>query len=342
MFYSINITFIALIIAMKKTYLFIILIWFISVSIVQAQEFSTEQQYKQAMDNAKQAFEAQQFSQAVLFYREAMKINPEALLPRYKIEDIRTIYIEIELDSLKSNPELAVNKKEKRKKRKELEAEQVLLAEQAKEEATRKMNADADLAEAELRNLHVDVIDIDDEISFGDLDKSIKVDEVVGNKEVLVEKVEVKQQKKIEGETKKLDQTEIKFEKRKLPVITEKVEKLKESMAIVKETKPIEKQVLDKTRTKELSREQKEAWIEKEKKRLAKVYPNKKTVEEIDKPGKHITRVIMNIDNKVTIFLKVKHSWGATYFFIDEVGQELKSISEQYFNLLTNLETYGD
>ena len=49
----------------------------------------------------------------------------------------------------------------------------------------------------------------------------------------------------------------------------------------------------------------------------------------------------MNIDNKVVIYLKVKHSWGATYFFIDEVGQELKSISATYFNLMTNLKTYG-
>ena len=88
-------------------------------------------------------------------------------------------------------------------------------------------------------------------------------------------------------------------------------------------------------------REDKKMWIEQEKDRLITVYPNKKTVEEIDKPGKHITRIIMNIDNKVTIYLKVKHSWGATFFFIDEVGLELKSISETYFNLKTNLKTYG-
>ncbi|MCK9208413.1 MAG: hypothetical protein M0P66_14975, partial [Salinivirgaceae bacterium] len=91
-----------------------------------------------------------------------------------------------------------------------------------------------------------------------------------------------------------------------------------------------------------LTEEERKIWIEQEQKRLAVSYPNKKTVEELDQPGKHITRVIMNINQKVVIYLKVRHSWGATFFFIDEVGQELKSINEQYFNLMTNLDTYGN
>ena len=88
--------------------------------------------------------------------------------------------------------------------------------------------------------------------------------------------------------------------------------------------------------------EEKEARKEAEMQKLRVQYPEQKTVLEIDQPGKHITRVIMNIDNKISVYLKVKHSWGATFFFEDEIGEDnLRRISELTFNKMTNLATYG-
>ncbi len=87
--------------------------------------------------------------------------------------------------------------------------------------------------------------------------------------------------------------------------------------------------------------EEKKAWKDAEKQKLRKQYPEQKTVLEIDQPGKHITRVIMNVDNDISVYLKVKHSWGATFFFEEEVGEDLRSITEVYFNKMTDLQNYG-
>ncbi len=330
---------------MKKIFLLYIVISLAFIQFSKAQGFNADEQYSQAMQNAKQAFEAQQFSEAVMFYREAIKIKPDALLPRYKIEDIRTIYIEKELDSLKTEPLAVEQAKVRHKRKKEAELEKAALAEKAKADATRKMNEDADKAAADLRNLEIAVIDIDDDIAQTELTDQFEVADIAGDKEVLIKKVEIKEQQKIKNGVKTTNNTLI-IDKREVPVVPDVIEKTEKKpipVKVVAETAPVKKAEHKTTKppTTTIKTTNKKAWVEQEQERLAAVYPNKKTIEEIDKPGKHITRVIMNIDNKVTVYLKVKHSWGATYFFIDEVGNELRSINQQYFNLMTNLKTYG-
>ncbi len=314
-----------------------------------AQVFNTDQQYQQAMKNAKQAFEAKQYSEAVLFYREAMKIKPDALLPKYKIEDIRTIYIEKEL---KSEPQPAETPKQARlnkKKRKELEAEQQRITEKAREEATRKMNADADKALKEIREVNVKVVDINEPVEDTDMGKNENVGDIAGDKETMVQKVESRDQEQLSGGIQPDKSQSLTLEIRDLPEVKQPPV---DTMDLPKKPKPVEEKSVTQVnkapisvppvkKPPKMTPEQKEQWVKTEQKRLNETYPNKKTVEEIDKPGKDITRVIMNIVNHVTIYLKVKHSWGATFFFIDETGQELKSINEQYFNLMTKLETYG-
>lgn len=325
---------------MKKLLLLSILLSFLSIQFLWSQEFDTKEQYTQAMQNAKQAFDAQQFSEAVMFYREAIKINPDARLPKYKIEDIRTIYIEKELDSITAI--IPTSEKKKRKKKKDVEAEKVLLAEIAKVEATRKMNEDADKVQEELKTLNVSVIEIDEDLNKLDSENDLLVDDIEGDKEVLIKKLEIKTQSKFDEV--KQDSLVIALQVGKAPKVIAETEKYNEEK-IVHEANS-KSTIVTKTPSNTIKKEptkkvDKKVWVEKETDRLINDYPNKKTIEEVDKPGKHITRVIMNIDNKVIIYLKVKHSWGATFFFIDEVGQELKSISESYFNLKTNLKTYG-
>ncbi len=327
---------------MRKILFIYIVVVFGFVQYTQAQEFNSDKQYEQAMQNAKQAFEAQQFSEAVMFYREAMKIKPDALLPRYKVEDIRTIYIEKELDIIKTEP-VVEKPKINRKNKKEIKADKVILAEQAKVEATRKMNEDADKAEADLRNLKVEVIDIDDDIAPTELTDDFEVAEIAGSKEVLIKKVETKQQHIIKSNDIPENNT-LKIEKRKVTVIEQNVEKSEKEPIpekVATNTTTVKKKTYQPKKTKTTNTHGNKEWVEQEQKRLVKVYPNKKTIEQIEKPSKQITRIIMNINNKVTVYLKVKHSWGATYFFIDEIGSELRSINQQYFNLMTNLKTYG-
>lgn len=358
----------------------------------QNQEFNTDQQYNQAMANAKLAFEAKQYSQAVMFYREAMKIKPDALLPRYKVEDIRTIYIEKEL----SKEPIPIAEKQKRKSKKEIELEKQIEKQKAEAEATRKMNEDADKATAELKNLNIDVIEIQESENDFQLNNSINVNDAEKDAEanlqikatevneaeddfqiennLVVAEVEPEKHSNLEIKATEISESEDDLQisdnleveavasskKTQLQIrvidIDEEPEKIADDfhieeipfaeipkVEVKKKPAPVALKTAQPkpTQPKQMTAEEKKVWVEKENKRLVAKYPNRKTVEEIEKPGKHITRVIMNIDNKVSIYLKVHHSWGATFFFIDEVGQELRSINQQYFNLMTNLETYG-
>jgi len=343
---------------MKKTIL-LYTILLVGLQNTFCQGFDRENQYKQAMQNAKVAFEAYQYSDAVMFYREAMKIKPDALLPKYKIEDIRTIYIAKELDSINQKPVVVIDTPKKRKKKKEKIAEQLVIEERAREEATRKMNNDADIAQAELQNITTEVIEINEDTNNEDLDEDIEVNNLSHDMEIPLSKIEAKKSTEIvydKNEDTLIEPTLTKREVSDLKVdALEKVVKsepvnvksetqIDEPNLLITQTEPVKKKpkvIQPLPKPVQQTEEEMLIWIKKEQERLLSVYPHVKTVEEIDKPGKHITRVIINVDNKVTIYLKVKHSWGATYFFIDEVGQELKSINEQYFNLMTNLKTYG-
>lgn len=337
--YSINITFTALRVIMKKI-LFVSVILF-GFGLLSAQEFDKEQQYQQALQNAKAAFEANQYSQAVLFYREAQQIKPEALLPKYKIEDIRTIYIEKELNAL-PKPEPA--KKMNRKERQQQEIEVQQNEEKARVEATKKMNEDAEVAREEMEQLKVAVIDIPDD-EPEEISDSLHIESLAGNREVVLNQVTQKDHQSLSGGIKNQRQQDLTVQKRTINDVPATPE---DTVIETSKPKPEPKKVVVNTPVKEsvspqtMTEEERKVWIVQETQKLKEKYPNQKTVEEIDLKGKHITRVIMHIDNKVAIYLKVKHSWGATFFFIDEVGQDLRSINEQYFNLMTNLNTYGN
>jgi hypothetical protein len=323
---------------LKLIYSTFIVLFF--VGSVTAQEFDVEQQYQQAMQNAKTAFEAQQYSQSVMFYREAQKIKPDALLPKYKIEDIRTIYIENELDSL--IVETPVTEKISRKQKKQVKLELKQAEEKAAQTATLKMNEEAEQAREELETLKISALAIPDDELEPELE-SPEVNDIVANRETGIDSLNQKEQKMLEGglqQAEKTDLLEIKKEDKEIKPNALDAEKPTEMVS-----KP--KTVVVKPKTgaanlKERNEKPTSEWIVREEQKLKIKYPNQKTVEQEDLPGKQITRVIMHIDNKITTYLKVKHSWGATYFFIDEVGQELRSINEQYFNLMTNLKTYGN
>lgn len=308
---------------MQAKHFIIAIILLITSTLSYSQESDTEQQYKAAMQNAKTAFNAKMYSEALYFYREALKIKPDAKLPRYKIEDIRTIYID---DGKK---EIAENK----------QISQDEIQKQAEAKADERIENEIEQAQKELETLKVaTVISIDEETVVDD--DVVEITDVEPTLET--KKIEP------EPEPEPAPQPEpIKPEPE--PVVTKPTEPVKEEpqpavepkktivesrpQPIVSKPKPHPKLTM--------TDEEKKAWKDAEKQKLRKQYPEQKTVLEIDQPGKHITRVIMNVDNDISVYLKVKHSWGATFFFEEEVGEDLRSITEVYFNKMTDLQNYG-
>lgn len=312
---------------MQAKHFLIAIILLITSTLSYSQESASEQQYKAAMQNAKTAFDAKMYSEALYFYREALKIKPDAKLPRYKIEDIRTMYID---DGIK---EIAENKKVTQDEAK-IEAET---------KADERIEAEIEQAQKELETLKVaTVISIDEETVVDDENIDIAdVEPTLETKQPEPEPIVTQPVEPAKEEPKPIVEPEPQ------PVVEQPVAPAKEEskpvepekktvvtkQPIVKPAKPAPRQLTD---------EEKEARKEAEMQQLKIRYPEQKTVLEIDQPGKHITRVIMNIDNKVSVYLKVKHNWGATFYFQDEIGEDnLRSISEQTFNKMTNLATYG-
>lgn len=318
----------------KKILLFFATFLFLNVQNAVSQNFDNEEQYKQALQNAKLAFQAEQYSQAVVFYREALNIKPNALLPKYKIEDIRTIYIKKEMEAIQT-----VEKKDKKRKRKKIKKETI--EKEAEVLATKKMNQEADKVLKELDDLKTmaEVLNIDDSINL-DIEE-VQVDDIEPNREIVMNEIETRKNKTISFEKPKKQITaKAKTIKKINETATQKKADYKKPQITKKpnNSPPEKKNSTKKSTTK--SKKNNPEWVKKEHIRLAKKYPNKKTIEEIEKPQKHITRIIMNIDGKVTTYLKVKHSWGATFYFIDEVGLDLRSISQTYFFTMTDLNTY--
>ncbi len=283
---------------------------------LSAQTSDSEQQYKAAMQNAKTAFDAKMYSEALYFYREALKIKPDAKLPRYKIEDIRTIYIDDGIREIAENKQIAQEEVKK----------------QAEAKADERIETEIEQAQKELETLKVAaVINIDEEPVI--VDESLDIDDVEPTLEIKQPEPEP-EPKAIEPESVATQPVEPVKEEPKPIVEPKKTTVVSKPQPIVSKPKPRPQPAM--------TNEEKEARKEAEMQKLRVQYPEQKTVLEIDQPGKHITRVIMNIDNKISVYLKVKHSWGATFFFEDEIGEDnLRSISELTFNKMTNLATYG-
>ncbi|MBR4620445.1 MAG: hypothetical protein IKO46_05635 [Salinivirgaceae bacterium] len=287
---------------------------------LSAQTSDNEQQYKAAMQNAKTAFDAKMYSEALYFYREALKIKPDAKLPRYKIEDIRTIYIDDGIREIAENKQIAQEEVKK----------------QAEAQADERIEAEVVQTQKELETLKVATV------------ISIKEESVVYEENIDIADVEpTLETKQPEPEPKPIEPEPKAIEPE--PIVTQPVESIEEEpkpvaepkkTTVVSKPQPIVSKPKPHTQPK-MTDEEKKAWKDAEKQKLRKQYPEQKTVLEIDQPGKHITRVIMNVDNDISVYLKVKHSWGATFFFEEEVGEDLRSITEVYFNKMTDLQNYG-
>ena len=299
---------------------------------VSAQDSDSEQQYKAAMQNAKTAFEAKMYSEALYFYREALRIKPDAKLPRYKIEDIRTIYIDDGIREIAENKQIA---QEEVKKQAEAKADERIEAEVV--QAQKELET---LKVAAVINIEEEPVIVDESLDIEDVEPTLETKQPEPEPEPSAPEPEPIVPQPVEpnkDEPKPIDEPAPKEEK--TAPAPKPVQPAPKPTPAKTAAKPVSKSA---SQQKKLTDEEKEARKEAEMQKLRIQYPEQKTVLEIDQPGKHITRVIMNVDNKVSVYLKVKHSWGATFYFQDELGDDnLISISELTFNQMTNLANYG-
>ncbi|MBO7124509.1 MAG: hypothetical protein J6V74_01545, partial [Bacteroidales bacterium] len=66
-------------------------------------------------------------------------------------------------------------------------------------------------------------------------------------------------------------------------------------------------------------------------------YPNERTIEVTQDSHKKTTRVFMNDGTRVEIYTMVEHTWGATYYFLEEYPTGTTSIGYAAFVNKTKL-----
>jgi hypothetical protein len=60
-------------------------------------------------------------------------------------------------------------------------------------------------------------------------------------------------------------------------------------------------------------------------------YPAGVTREEFVVPGRRITRVVLKENNRLMVYFMVRHDWGGTFFFINEIPGYFRAISRESF-----------
>ena len=309
---------------------------------LSAQTIDSEQQYKAAMQNAKTAFDAKMYSDALYFYREALKIKPDAKLPRYKIEDIRTIYIDDGIKEIAENKQIAQEEVKKQAEAKADERIETEIEQAQKEFETLKV--------ATVISIEEETVVYDENMDIADVEPTLETKqpepepepEIIEPEPVVPKEEPQPIVEPVKEEPKPAIEQPAPKEEKPAPKAEEPAPKPVQPAPKPAPAKTVSKPAPNPAnQPKQMSEEEKKAWKENEIKKLRQQYPEQKTVLEFDQPGKHITRIIMNVDNEITVYLKVKHSWGATFFFVEEIGEDLRSIDEVTFNKKTNLQNYG-
>jgi tetratricopeptide (TPR) repeat protein len=273
---------------------------FSQVGIIKDPERKKE--YKKVIEQANQLFENKQYTASIHFYKKALVIGPEKKLAKYRLEDIKTIFIKDELASNKEEAEALVERINKTVK----EIEENLPEE--KKDSLIYFLSDMDTKKTE-------PIDSRPE-SWVSLENEIRNEinseaTVVGDEPVEKVKVEIVKEPDVIIEEDphvsiELLEKEEPVEETKYPVIKSEDLPEKSSTDLQTEREKIEEELKQK-------------------------YPDQKTVEIINEKHKKITKVIMNRDNKITVYLKVEHDWGGVFYFIDRRPFPVQSITKNYF-----------
>lgn len=290
-----------------------------------------EAQYMSFIQRGNMYYKAKNFSKAKEMYEESLKIKPNRDYPKYKMEDIKT---EITLFKTKENdtaiivmpvPKPIVKKEEPKKVYTYLSPEEIdrLIMEDVKrhiESNTKnKDSVSATLA------LYENVIKKADS-TFLSPTPNIKVNEVANVEPPLQDAINTQQDIAEIEETVYKDTTEeiVEYEIVEIDEPNQQLQEFSESS------------------TAQVHIKEEPISYEEYQDSLRKIYPDTRTVETIKGETKTTTRVILNLAEEVTVYIRVKHDWGGVYYFIEKTPTVLENISAAYFYSITKIPTYGE
>ncbi|MBI4646127.1 MAG: hypothetical protein HY738_05880 [Bacteroidia bacterium] len=326
--------------------------------------------YKSAVSHANKLFKQGKYFEAIVYYKEAQALKPDENLPKYRIEDIKTIYIKKEVEKILDNND---EPESKRKNKKEIEAE---MHNRALLEQDIRRIVEAEIIEMDKKEVRdsarqkIQDMEIAELLKRADKERKKEIEDSIAR----AKRIEETRIKVAEEEKKMLAESAIKNEVIEIPLHSDmEVEQIKNSKTepdqisiegqdkesllvlteIPKDTIKIaieeKNQINEKEQEKESSlnsgnsqnaentgRTASYAKAKEERqKQLREQYPDERTVEVMKSEGKIITKIIINRNNEVTVFLKVEHNWGGTFYFIDYSPEPLVSISKDYFERRT-------
>ena len=269
---------------------------------------STEVYYKQALDQANQYYKEQKYAESVVYYRKALKIKPEERLPKYRIEDVYTLFLTNDVVATKEEAKQLVAEVEMSFDN--FKNEKAFIQ---KTEEPRKVES---IQTIETKKTELPTTKVaEKEIVAPTMGVSTKT----AIKEETPVKIEPKPiEKPIVVEQAKPKEPENKIVEPKPVAVVET--KPKETPKTFVEPKPIP------TQTKVAPTEEFESND-----KLLQKYSAKKTVEVITEPTKTITNVYINSGAEVIVYSKVKHSWGGEFYFAKYPSLPKKNISLQHF-----------
>ncbi len=340
----------------------------------------TEVKYKQTIKHANRLFKEGKFIESIIYYKEAQAVNPDENLPKYRIEDIKTIYVNQELD--KNFP---VSEDANKREKKEIAYNRMM--------AEKDMRARLESKITEMNNpdfraavIHkIEQMKDDEMLKLYELEQEKNIQDSTARaeriakareefekheKEILIESIQqaenskankqlsdnviaeateqvspvdeipVKEVMGIEENENNDNDLMIKEKSVETPVIELEIENNEKQVNTPTENSseriPEQKVEKEEKTDRNTTVHKAEARLQKEKK-LRELYPDPRTEIVINEPGKKITKVIMNDGENVRVYLKVEHSWGGVYYFIDYSPQPLVSISQGYFDRHTKI-----
>lgn len=274
--------------------------------------------YIRLIFHADSLYKSRNFQKAIDVYNEAYLLKPKEQYPRFKAEDIRTLYMKPEVVKVEKKQEETNEYGWAKRYREKMEREEKkkLLAE-GKSTNEKKNEKKEKVVVEEKKEIKTNQLD----------EKTKKEDEArLKNFQELKAKEDADDKKKADDHKNavesigKTTKANVKQEKEIVTISDVIIQKSKEeeqkriyaNVSISQDIKPEDEQKL-----------------------LSAKYPNEKTVETITEKTKTTTQVIINKGGVVTIYLKVAHNWGQIFYFVKEPSSPMKSISRDYFERFT-------
>lgn len=257
--------------------------------------------YNRTIKIANELYKNKHYNESIAYYKAAKRLDENEKLPQFRLEDIKTIFIKYDIASDREEAQKIIDKVQEK------------------------------IASEDEQNKIDDFLyDIDTTALAENRKKQIKIDSLLAKNTI-----------KSKQQSKPISETKIKTENTTIthPVLytkpVEKTNEPKKNIEVVEEKPNIVQVPVENKETKPKKVNQSKPVIDEEEvnRKLIKKYPDEKTIENIEKPNKKIKKVIINKNGKVTIYLKVVHNWGATYYFVDRslLNENNRDITQREF-----------